>query len=100
MSFSLFLTMDACVLSTMPPNEACEESLFERKAWLFCGSDRGGRRAAATYSLIITAKMNGVGPQAWLTNILGRIAGIWLIGHDELLPWNRTSASALSARAA
>lgn len=45
-----------------------------RKSWLFCGSDRGGRRAAAMYSLIVTAKMNGIDPQAWLTDILARIA--------------------------
>ena len=41
---------------------------------MFCGSDRGGRRAAAMYSLIVTAKMNGIDPQAWLTDALARIA--------------------------
>jgi transposase len=45
-----------------------------RKSWLFCGSDRGGRRAAAMYSLIVTAKINGIDPQAWLTNVLARVA--------------------------
>jgi IS66 C-terminal element len=45
-----------------------------RKSWLFCGSDRGGRRTAAMYSLIVTAQMNGVDRQAWLTDILARIA--------------------------
>jgi transposase len=71
-----------------------------RKSWLFCGSDRGGRRAAAMYSLIITAKMNGIDPQAWLTDILARIAAHPAHRLDELLPWNWTPASALSARAA
>ena len=46
----------------------------KRVSWLFCGSDRGGRRAADMYSLIVTAKMNGVDPQAWLADVLSRIA--------------------------
>jgi len=72
-----------------------------RKSWLFCGSDRGGRRAAAMYSLIVTAKMNGVDPQAWLTDILARIAAHPAHRLDELLPWNWTPpTAALSARAA
>jgi len=41
---------------------------------LFCGSDRGGERAAVMYSLIVTAKMNDVDPQAWLADVLARIA--------------------------
>ncbi len=45
-----------------------------RKNWLFAGSERGGRSAAITYTLIETAKLNGVDPQAWLTDVLGRIA--------------------------
>jgi hypothetical protein len=52
---------------------ACEASLFGRKSWPFCGSDRGGRPAAAMYSLIVTSKMKGVDPQAWLTDT--RIVG-------------------------
>jgi transposase len=54
----------------------------------FCGSDRGGQRAAATYSLIVTAKMNGVDPQAWLADVLSRIAAHPAHRLDELLPWN------------
>ncbi len=45
-----------------------------RKNYLFMGSERGGKSAAITYTLIETAKLNGVDPQAWLTNVLGRIA--------------------------
>ena len=59
-----------------------------RKSWLFCGSDRGGRRAADMYSLIVTAKMNGVDPQAWLADVLARIAAHPAHRLDELLPWN------------
>ncbi|KRQ17070.1 hypothetical protein AOQ71_04010 [Bradyrhizobium manausense] len=62
-------------------------------------SDRGGRRAAAMYSLI-TAKMNGIDLQAWLTDILARIAAHLVHRLDELLPWNWTPAAAISARAA
>ena len=46
-----------------------------RKSWLFCGSDRGGVRAAAMYTLIGTAKLNNVDPQAWLADVLDKIAG-------------------------
>ena len=59
-----------------------------RKSWLFCGSDRGGQRAAAMYSLIVTAKMNGVDPQAWLADVLRRIADHPASQLHELLPWH------------
>lgn len=52
------------------------------------------------YSLIVTAKMNGIDPQAWLTDILARIVAHPAHRLDELLPWNWTQISALSARAA
>ena len=45
-----------------------------RNSWLFCGSDRGGVRAAAMYTLIGTAELNDVDPQAWLADVPGRIA--------------------------
>ena len=67
-----------------------------RKSWLFCGSDRGGQRAAVMYSLIVTAKMNGVDPQAWLADILARIADHPAHRLDDLLPW-RWGASQASA---
>ena len=59
-----------------------------RRSWLFAGSDRGGRRAAAMYTLIGTAKLNDVDPQAWLADVLGRIAGTPRSRLDELLPWH------------
>ncbi len=59
-----------------------------RKAWLFCGSDRGGQRAATMYSLIATAKLNDVDPQAWLADVLARINDLPSNRIDELLPWN------------
>ncbi|WP_413992451.1 IS66 family transposase [Labrys okinawensis] len=100
-SFTLFLEDGRVCLS----NNAAERSLrgiaLGRKSWLFCGSDRGGQRAAAMYSLIVTAKMNGVDAQAWLADVLSRIAAHPVHRLDELLPWNWTSpASAIRARAA
>ena len=73
-------------------NNAAERSLrgvaIGRKAWLFAGSDRGGERAAAIYSLIVTAKMNDVDPKPWLADVLARIADHPARRLDELLPWN------------
>ena len=87
-AFTLFLDDGRVCMS----NNAAERGLrcvaLGRKSWLFCGSDRGGRRAAAMYSLILTCKMNGVDPQAWLADALGRIASHPAYRLDELLPWN------------
>uniref|UniRef100_Q07SJ6 Transposase IS66 C-terminal domain-containing protein n=1 Tax=Rhodopseudomonas palustris (strain BisA53) TaxID=316055 RepID=Q07SJ6_RHOP5 len=71
-----------------------------RKSWLFCGSDRGGDRAALMYSLIVTAKMNDVDPQAWLADVLARIAEHPVQRLDELLPWNWRKTSDLKRAAA
>lgn len=60
-----------------------------RKNYLFAGSDTGGERAAAIYTLIGTARLNGVNPEAWLTDVLARIADGHPINRIEaLLPWN------------
>jgi transposase len=79
-------------------NNAAERGLrgiaLGRKAWLFAGSDRGGQRAAMMYSLIITAKMNNIDPQAWLADVLARIANHPVRSLNELLPWNWAAASA------
>ncbi len=73
-------------------NNAAERALrgvaLGRKSWLFAGSDRGGERAAAIYSLIVTAKLNVVDPRAWLADVLGRIANHSTCRLSELLPWN------------
>ena len=76
----------------MPFNNASERALrglaLGRKAWLFAGSDRGGHRAAFFNSLIVTAKLNDVDPQAWLADVLDRIASHPAKRLHELLPWN------------
>jgi transposase len=73
-------------------NNAAERALrgfaLGRRSWLFAGSERGADRAAAMYSLIVTAKMNDVDPQAWLADVLARIAEQPASRIDELLPWN------------
>ena len=59
-----------------------------RKNWTFAGSDRGGERAAAIYTLIETCKLNGVDPQAWLADVLARLPDHPAKRIDELLPWS------------
>jgi transposase len=54
----------------------------------FCGSDRGGERAAAIYSLVATAKLNDVDPEAWLSDVLRRINDHPASRLAGLLPWN------------
>jgi transposase len=70
-----------------------------RKNWLFAGSDSGGERAAIFYTLIRTAKMNGLEPEAYLRDILGRIGEHPINAIDALLPWNTAKPAALSAAA-
>ena len=99
--FTLFLEDGRVCLSNNAAERGLRGIALGRKSWLFCGSDRGGQRAAAMYSLIVTAKMNGVDPQAWLTDVLSRIATHPAHRLDELLPWNWTPrASAIAAQAA
>ena len=73
-------------------NNAAERSMrpiaLGRKNYLFMGSERGGKSAAIAYTLIETAKLNGVDPQAWLTDTLARIADHKINRIDELLPWH------------
>ena len=65
-----------------------------RNNWLFAGSERGGRSAAIAYTLIETAKLNGVDPQTWLTDLLSRIANHKITRLDELRPWSYSAKPA------
>jgi transposase len=87
-AFTGFLSDGRICLTNNAPERALRGIALGRKAWLFCGSDRGGERAARMYSLIVTAKMNDVDPQAWLADVLARIAEHPAQQIDELLPWN------------
>jgi hypothetical protein len=73
-------------------NNAAERALrgfaLGRKSWLFAGSDRGADRAAVMATLIMTAKLNDIDPQAWLADVLARIAALPQGRLGELLPWN------------
>jgi len=84
-------------------NNAAERALrgiaLGRKSWLFAGSDRGGQRAAVMYTLIVTAKLNDIDPQAWLADVLARIADTPKSRLAELLPWNWKAASKINAAA-
>ncbi|MBP1804508.1 transposase [Rubellimicrobium aerolatum] len=59
-----------------------------RKAWLFAGCDRGGRRAAFFHALIVTAKLNDIDPQAWLADVLARMPSLLMSRLPKLLSWN------------
>jgi transposase len=77
-------------------NNAAERAMraiaLGRKNWLFAGSDDGGERAAAIYTLIETAKLNGLDPEAYLRDVLARIATHPARQIDDLLPWNWAAA--------
>ena len=99
-AFTLFLNDGRVCLSNNAAERALRGIALGRKSWLFAGSDRGGQRAAAMYSLIVTAKMNDIDPQAWLADVLARIADHPARDLDALLPWNwQTSASSRSQAA-
>ena len=86
--FARFLDDGRICLSNNAAERCLRGIALGRKSWLFAGSDRGGRRAAAMYTLIGTAKLNNVDPQAWLADVLKRIAGTPQKRLGELLPWN------------
>ncbi len=76
-----------CELDNNTAERAVRGIAVGRKNYLFAGSDRGGIRAAAAYTLIETAKLNDIDPQAWLSHILTRIADHHINRIDDLLPW-------------
>jgi transposase len=74
LAFTRFLDDGRICLSNNAAERALRGIALDRRAWLFAGSDRGGERAAAMYTLIGTAKLNDIDPQAWLADVLRRIA--------------------------
>jgi len=99
-AFTRFLDDGRVCLSNNAAERGLRGIALGRKSWLFAGSDRGGARAAAMYSLIVTAKMNDIDPQAWLADVLARIAEHPANRLDELLPWNWRAANAPISQAA
>ncbi len=86
--FARFLDDGRICLTNNAAERALRGIALGRKSWLFAGSDRGGVRAAAMYTLIGTAKLNDVDPQAWLADVLGRIADTPQSRLHQLLPWS------------
>ena len=86
--FTRFLHDGRICLSNNAAERALRGIALGRKSWLFAGSDRGGERAAIMLTLIQTAKLNDVDPQAWLADVLARIADHKINDLAALLPWN------------
>ncbi|MFM2045111.1 MAG: hypothetical protein RLY86_3687 [Pseudomonadota bacterium] len=97
--FTRFLTDGRICLTNNAAERALRGVALGRRAWMFAGSDRGGRRAAFMYSLMISAKLNDIDPQAWLADVLARINDLPQNRLHELLPWEwkQRRAPALAA---
>jgi transposase len=93
--FARFLDDGRLCLTNNAAERALRGIALGRKSWLFAGSDRGGCRAAFMYSLIVTAKLNDVDPQAWLAHVLATIAQHPASRLDELLPWHWRDQAAM-----
>jgi transposase len=87
-AFARFLQDGRLCLSNNAAERAIRGIAVGRRNWTFAGSDRGGERAAAIYTLMETAKLNDVDPHAWLADVLERIAETPVSRLAELLPWN------------
>ena len=87
-AFTRFLDDGRVCLTNNAAERALRGVAVGRRNWTFAGSDAGGHRAAAVYTLIETCKMNDVDPQAWLADVLARLPDHPANKVDELLPWN------------
>jgi transposase len=98
-AFTRFLDDGRLCLSNNAAERELRAVAVGRKNWTFAGSDEGGRRAAAIYTLIATAKLNDVDPQAWLADVLDRLPDHPVKRIDDLLPWNWRSQNAAAEAA-
>jgi len=87
-AFSRFLDDGQLCISNNAAERELRAVAVGRRNWTFAGSDEGGRRAAAIYGLIATAKLNDIDPQAWLADVLAHLPDHPAKRIDELLPWN------------
>lgn len=99
-SFTLFLDDGRVAIDNNPAERALRPIGVGRRNWLFAGSDTGGETLARAMTIIETAKMNGLDPQAYLTDVLDRIHDHMNTRLDELLPWNWTPKPVPQAEAA
>ncbi len=93
-AFTTFLEDGRVCLSNNAAERALRGIALGRKAWLFAGSERGGHRAAFMYTMIMTAKLNDIDPQAWLADVLSRLPNTPVSRLPDLLPWNWLQNSA------
>ena len=96
-AFARYLDDGRICMSNNAAERAVRGVAVGRKNWTFCGSDSGGRRAAAIYTLIESCKLNDVDPRAWLADILARLPDHPAKRITELLPWNWTAARLAAA---
>lgn len=99
-AFTRFLDDGRICMSNNAAERAVRGIAVGRRNWTFCGSDSGGRRAAAIYTLIETCKLNDVDARAWLADVLARIADHPARKIADLLPWHWKAAQAADAIAA
>jgi transposase len=99
-AFTAFLDDGRLCLTNNAAERALRGIALGRKSWLFAGSERGGDRAAFMYTLIVTAKMNDIDPQAWLADVLARLPDMPISRVPELLPWHWKTATELKRIAA
>jgi transposase len=86
--FTSFLEDGRICLTNNAAERALRGFALGRKSWLFAGSDRGADRAAFMATIIMSAKLNEIDPQAWLADVLARIADTPITKLEQLLPWN------------
>lgn len=98
--FTRFLQDGRICLSNNSAERSLRGVALGRKSWLFTGSERGGDRAAFMYSLIGSAKLNGIDPQAWLADVIARISDLPVSRLPELLPWHWSQPEGRSRKAA
>jgi transposase len=96
MALTRFLEDGRICLSNNAAERALRSIAVGRRNWTFAGSDRGGERAAAIYTLIESAKLNGIDPQAWLADVLARLPDHPAKRVSDLLPWNWKAAGDIS----
>ncbi|MFA1627691.1 IS66 family transposase, partial [Rhizobium mongolense] len=98
--FTSFLSDGRICLTNNAAERALRGFALGRKSWLFAGSDRGADRAAFMATMIMTAKLNDIDPQAWLADVLSNIADMPVTRLEELLPWNWSPPTAAAHEAA
>ncbi|MBA2430784.1 MAG: IS66 family transposase [Chthoniobacterales bacterium] len=99
-AFTRFLDDGRICLTNNCAERALRGIALGRKAWLFAGSQRGGERTAFMVTLIVTAKLNDVDPQAWLADVLGRMPNLPASRLPDLLPWNWAAGRERESKAA